>query len=351
MNRRWLRWVPAVAAPAVIAGALVSPTLAGAAVDLPDKSPEQVLSLVAQSSADQLSGTIEQSSALGLPELPTTGPSANDDVTSALELLTGSHSARVYLDGPVNARVQVMDTLGERDMVRQGSDVWLYSSRDNATVHLTLPADATDPGAHGPGEVRTPQGLAHRLLAALDSTTKVTVGEDTEVAGRTAYDLIMTPLSSATLVGSVSITVDSETGLPLSVSIAARGQAEPAFELAFTSLTLGPPNADLFDFAPPAGSSVKEVTPPHHGALKAPPADGKPQPRVIGTGWDTVVEVPATAVPTELLTSPLLTGATQSVAGGRLISTALVTVFLTDDGRVLAGSVPPDRLQAAAESR
>ena len=171
MNRRWLRWMPAVAVPAVIAGALVSPTLAGAAVDLPDKTPEQVLALAAQSSADQLSGTIEQSSSLGLPELPTTGPSANDDVTAALELLTGSHSARVYLDGPGNARVQVMDTLGERDIVRRAATCGCTAP--TTTPPSTSPCQRTPPSRGGPSEVPTPQGLAHRLLSALDSTTKV----------------------------------------------------------------------------------------------------------------------------------------------------------------------------------
>ena len=345
--------MPAVLAPAVIAGALVSPALAGAAVDLPDKTPEQVLALVAENSVHQLSGTLEQTSELGLPELPTRGPSSNADVTAALELLTGTHTARVYLDGPSNARVQVMDALAERDIVRGGADVWLYSSRENSAVHATLPAKQGSESA--PSTVPTPGELADRLLAGLDASTDVSVGADTEVAGRTAYDLLLKPRSSTTLVGSVSIAVDSETGLPLSVSVSARGQSDPAFELAFTELSLERPSADLFTFTPPPGATVKELSPGEHGTSKAPQipgADGQSaQPRVIGTGWDTVVELPASAIPVELLSSPLLAQATRSVAGGRLLTTALVNVLLTDDGRVLAGSVPPDRLQAAAESR
>ena len=343
--------MPAVIAPAVIAGALVSPTLAGAAVDLPEKTPEQVLALVAQSSVHQLSGTLEQTSELGLPELPTRGPGSNADVTAALDLLTGTHTARVFLDGPSNARVQVMDALAERDVVRNGADVWLYSSTENSAVHVTLPRK---PGTESaPSTVPTPRELADRLLAGLDASTVVKVGADTEVASRTAYRLILEPRVSTTLVGSVSIAVDSETGLPLSVSVAARGQSEPAFELAFTSLSLDRPSADLFTFTPPPGATVKELSPSEHGTSNAPqiPDSQSSQPSVIGTGWDAVVEVPASAIPAELLSSPLLAQATRSFAGGRLLTTALVNVLLTNDGRVFAGSVPPDRLQAAAEGR
>ena len=71
MTRAGLRWLPAAVVPAVIAvGALAVPLQAGASVDLPEKSPQDVLALAADSSVDHLSGTIEQASRLGLPELP-----------------------------------------------------------------------------------------------------------------------------------------------------------------------------------------------------------------------------------------------------------------------------------------
>ena len=47
----------------------------------------------------------------------------------------------------------------------------------------------------------------------------------------------------------------------------------------------------------------------------------------------------------------LLAQAAVPVAGGRLLSTALLNVLILDDGRVFAGSVPLERLQAAAAAR
>jgi outer membrane lipoprotein-sorting protein len=367
--RNFTKWLPAIVVPAVIAvGALTVPLTAGAAVDLPDKTPEQVLALVGTSNVNALSGTIEQTSALGLPELPTTGPSAtaNAGAASALELLTGSHTARVYLNGPDNVRVQVLDNLAERDLVRGGSDVWLYNSKDNSAVHMALPAkdaaakDWAGKDAAAPGEQATPEQLAAKFLAAVDSSTTVSVGTTGRVAGRSVYDLVLTPKTTGTLVGTVSISVDSQTGLPLAVEVTARGQEKPAFRLAFTELTLGAPDASLFTFSPPAGASVTEQALPDPATLGRKDAAGTHALAhtdakkflagvgVDGSGWDAVVELPAGSVPAELSSSPLLGRLTTAVTGGRVISTALVSVLLTDDGRVFVGAVPTERLQAAA---
>ncbi|MDQ1608766.1 MAG: hypothetical protein QOE16_1498 [Microbacteriaceae bacterium] len=355
MTRVWLRWLPAVAVPAVIAaGVLVAPLAAGAAVDLPAKTPEQVLAMVAQSPVRAFSGTLEQTSQLGLPEVPSIGPSSSTDAAaSALELLTGSHTARVYVDAPTNARIQVMDSLAERDVIRHGSDVWLYDSSDRTATHLTLPArasqsDGTTGDAATPGEMQTPAQLAKRLLTSVEPSTRVTVGDDTSVAGRTAYDLVLTPRSSVTLVGSVSIAVDSKTGLPLSVEVRARGQQDPAFRIAFSELSLEKPSADLFTFSPPPGATVKQQSLPKHDPTATPEKSARPKPAVSGSGWETVVGVPASIVPSGILSSPLLMGAATSVADGRLLHTSLVNVLLTNDGRLFAGAVPVDRLQAAA---
>ncbi|MEO6309930.1 MAG: sigma-E factor regulatory protein RseB domain-containing protein, partial [Leifsonia sp.] len=256
MTSKWLRWLPALVVPAVIGtGIVIVPLMANAAVSLPDKTPAQVLELVGQSSVTALFGTVEQSSELGLPELPhgmssaRSGPDAQ--AASLLELLSGSHTARIYLDGPTQARVQILDQLAERDAIRKGSDVWLYDSAKQTATHVTLPAGHT--ASPTPGEVQTPAEVAQKLLAAVDPSTTVSVGAPVSVAGRTAYDLVLTPNSSKTLVGSVSIAVDSATGLPLKVDVLARGQNQPAFEIAFTELTLEAPAAELFNFTPPPG--------------------------------------------------------------------------------------------------
>ena len=348
MKHRWVRWLPAAVVPvAIAAGAIIAPLAAGAA-DLPSKTPAEVLRLVAASETRSFSGTVEQTSHLGLPSLPsvTSGPGSTNDRSAAttLELLTGDHTAKVYVDGPTRVRVQVLDQLAERDAVRNGTDVWLYSSKGEQATHATLPARAQE--STPDATATTPSALAQRFLAAVDPSTSVTLGADTNVAGRDAYDLVLTPRADSTLVGSVSIAVDGTTGLPLRVRIDARGQSTPAFEAGFSSFDPSTPAASVFAFTPPAGAKVTEQSLPS-GEHKH-EASAHQKPVVSGTGWDAIVSLPAGSVPSGLTSSPLYRELTTAVTGGRAFSTSLVSVLLTDDGRVYAGAVPVQALQAAA---
>ncbi|MDQ0823001.1 outer membrane lipoprotein-sorting protein [Arthrobacter sp. V4I6] len=372
MTRKWLRWVPAVAVPAVIAGGVLVGSMPASAGDpLPAKTAQEVLAMIAQHQEKSLSGTLEQTSELGLPQLPKAGPDAGPPDTAWLELLSGPHTARVYLDGPENARIQVMDRMAERNAVKRGNELWFYNSRDNTAAHAQLPA-GTERQRTGPGSVRTPAELADTLLAKLDETSDVTVGADVRVAGRAAYNLVLTPRSTVTLMGSIAISVDGESGLPLGVELKARGQAEPAFRVAFTSLSLDAPDASVFEFSPPPGATVEEIPVPERRLEGSVPPSSKrhsPQgehPSVTGTGWESVIELPSGAgLPDATSAAPpstdrglpggsgagasaLLEQAAVAVPGGKLLSTALVNVLILDDGRSFAGSVPLERLQSAA---
>lgn len=385
-----LKWLPAIVVPAVIiAGVIAVPLQAGAAVDLPDKTPEQILLMVNDSTVKSFSGSVEQSSDIGLPSLNLStgmsdsmtksmsdaapkgmselvpGAASTGAVTAALELLTGTHKARVYVDGPSNARVQILDRMAERDFIVNGTDAWSYNSRTNKASHAAIPADLTSTlkdkaaalKALAPTDLSTPAQVAERFLADVDPSTTVSVGKDGSVAGRTAYELVLTPKVSDTLVKSVTISVDSETGLPLRVTVAAAGQEAPAFDMAFTSIDLTAPSADRFAFTPPSGATVTEVPVPTAADIEKMKSESGQRsfmgdvPVVTGTGWNSVAQISAASVPAELSASPLFTQLTTEVAGGRALTTSLVTVFLATDGRVFVGAVPLERLQAAAAAQ
>jgi outer membrane lipoprotein-sorting protein len=366
MSKAVLRWTPAVVAIVVVAGVAVAvPAAANASVSLPTKTPAQVLELVASSKVTALSGTVDETSDLGLPSLPTgaSGSSGASSGTAAdLALLTGNNSLRVYVDGPGKVRVQDLESLAERDVIRNGNDVWVYDSQKNAVSHGTLGTADHRPALHGapttttdPAEL-TPDGLATKLLADLKPSSDVSVAPDAvRVAGRAAYDLILTPRVTDTLLGSIHIAVDAQTGLPLRVQVDARGQATPAVSIGFTSLDLSTPAASLFNFTPPAGAKVTELKRPDTNRSdtkpKAPHSDAaKPANSVTGTGWDAVVSVSAHGALADLAKSSEFAELTTAVPGGRVLHTSLVNVLFTSDGRIVAGSVSVARLQAVASA-
>ncbi|MFB9716861.1 DUF2092 domain-containing protein [Arthrobacter methylotrophus] len=358
MTRVWLRWLPAAMVPlALAAAALAGSYQAGAATSLPNKTAEEVIAMIARSDVRALSGTLQQNSDLGLPQFPSTGPVATQGPASVIELLSGSHTARVYMDGPAKARFQVMDMLAERDLVRNGTNLWLYNSADNSAAHMTLPVEPKPgPALHSPATpgVTTPDVVAQHFLAAVGPSTEVTVGEGTTVAGRTAYQLVIKPRSTGTLVESVTIAVDSASGLPLGVDVRARGQAAAAFSIAFTDVSLSTPDAGLFSFTPPRGAAVEEKATPQMRAFPDKTGQGPQtkaatgQPSITGSGWDAVVALPAGTMPTDVRAAPMTAQLSQAVPGGRALTTSLVSVLMLDDGRIFAGMVPLERLQAAA---
>jgi outer membrane lipoprotein-sorting protein len=348
-------WLPAVIAPVVVAGAVAAPVIANAA-DTPiagdHPSAAQVIASIAQSKDARYSGRLTQTSALGLPELPagSGGSSLEGDASDTLDLLTQSHTARIYVGGADEQRVQVLRQLAEQDVVRKGSDVWTWDSSERTATHVTLPEDA----GHAADGTTTPADVAERAIAAITPTTTVSKPTEVRVAGHDAWQITLTPKSAETLVGTVRLAVDQQTGLPLRATITAKDRSEPAVQVGFTSLDYGAPAARLFDFTPPAGATVhtKDLSGAtgRHGARDHAGRSGS-EPTLTGSGWSTVAELPAGTVDRSSLGadgSGLLDQLTRPVDGGRAVQTALVSVYLTDDGRVLAGAVPVDALVRAA---
>lgn len=408
--------VPAIGVPLAVAAAIVVPMQATAAVDLPDKTPEQLVEFAAASEVDAFSGTIEQRTELGLPDLSAItggagggmdggdadGGDAGDEASAAgfdqlLALATGSWQARVYLDGD-RARLQVLDRLAERNVYVSPDEAWFVDSETATATRLLLPTEDELQGLHDDveatfpeaergddavDELPTPDQMLDAALARLDQTTEVSVGSDGRVAGRDAYELVLEPRTDETLIGELRFAIDGETGAPLSASVTARGADEPAYSIGFSEVSFDAPEASALTFEPGAAIEVAEHTlslptaddlltwkteaEARHAAGDA--AEGAlPEPTVHGEGWASVVELPA---PTEGAeggaaegqgaaggapdASALLDGLaaiTQPVDGGRALSTSLVTVLLTDDGRVFAGAVPVERLvELAAGAR
>lgn len=350
-------WLPAVIAPVVVAGAVAAPMIANASSDPvagTNPSAADVIASIAGSSDAKYSGKLVQTSDLGLPELPTGsgGSSLEGDASDALGLLTSSHTARVYVDGASKQRVQLTQQLAEQDLVRNGTDVWTWDSKERTATHVTLPKDAQAPQSG----TMTPADVAKQAIDAITPSTTVSKPTEVRVAGHDAWQITLTPKSSGTLVGSVRLAVDQQTGLPLRATIAAKGQSDPAVEVGFTSLQYGAPAARLFDFTPPANAKVEtkdlsDATAHDEGAQHR---HGRPgdEPTVTGTGWSAIAELPKGTVDESALGADqagLLDQLTRSVDGGRAVQTSLVSVYLTDDGRVLAGAVPVSALVAAAE--
>jgi outer membrane lipoprotein-sorting protein len=375
-----LRWaVPAVTAVALVGGgSAIGGIHAVAGAGLPARSAAQLLVDVQQARLDGLSGTVVQKSDLGLPSLPGIGGTSSVASSDLTSLISGTHTMRIWVAGPDKARMALLGTLGESDVIDNGSDLWVWASQDRTAKHYVLPVGGkprTTAGAPGSATLPTsPQAAADQALAAISPSTQVTTSGTATVAGRSAYELVLKPKERTSLVAQVRIAIDGRAHVPLRVQVFAKSAADPVFEVGFSSVDFARPDAAQFTFNPPPGTTVTDEKTPAAGkkatgaktSTVAPRAKSADQPRVIGQGWGVVVIV---KMPTPT-SSPSSAGATTDktltqlmryvtllpkVSGrwgsGHLMAGTVFSALLTDDGRLVVGAVTPKGLYAALAAK
>lgn len=408
-------WAVPVGVAVAVAAAFAAPPLLASAGDenLPDVTVAELLTRVAEAEPTPVTGTVVYTARLGLPELPVSEATGADP----LALLGGSSTLRVWSDGAERSRVSLLGTASEYSVVHDGPEAWTYSSVDDEVVHYTLDdegraryAEAAEAAREGArpevaGSLPTPEELARTVLTRAEEHSTVSLDAPTTVAGRAAYQVVVTPRSTGTLVARVVVAVDAGTSAPLRVQVWSTQDPDvPALEVGFTDVAFSAPDAGVLDFSAPAGAEQREVvvpTPP--GAADAervaqeklseldltevpdPAAALPPGVTVTGEGWDAVTQVvdvdvaallagdaPAADVQERILgseraqdligefrgdgehgdldldVSVLYEQLTTEVPEGRLLSSTLLSVLVTTDGRLLVGAVPAETLRDLA---
>lgn len=373
---RHARWAVPATAVVVTAGVIAGLRIpaAQASPSLPARTPAQLLAaLGTDAKLPPLTGTVVESTSLGLPQLPTAG-----SPTSIASLVTGSHTVNVYYQDASHFRLSVPTTDAETDIIADGSKAWLWNSTANSVTEFLVPAGRHAAPKMPPEPALTPQQAASQVLKAVGKTTLVSVESNVLVAGDPAYQLVLAPKDHRSLVGKVKIAVDAKYGMPLRVEVFARHSKSPAFQVGYTVLQFTAPAPGNFTFTPPPGASVKVV---HLGTgTKRKPVPGQPKQAsgfgTYGTGWLAVAEFPQKDLTQGLGTGPAVSGpvssgssgpasvmggdsqqvlnaligsakpATGAWGSGTLLTTSLFSVLMTN-GEVYVGAVEPSVLEAA----
>ena len=285
---------------------------------------------------------------------------------------------RVWYAGPDKARVALLGTLGETDVIRNGRDVWIWNSRANTATHRTLPAGAgrrTPQRAARPGCRRRPQEAADLALAAIDPTTEVTT--DRRGRGRRARRVRAGARAARHgVAGRPGPARDRRRASTCRCGsqVFAEGADDPAFEVGVHAGQLRPPGRRRSSRStrrrarrsrrPDAErpTSDRDATPARH-RRKAPDAKPAGRRRRADGGrraagprcwWPSCRTRPAGSAEQARPGRPACSARCPKVSGawgsGRLLAGKLFSVLLTDDGRVLgrrgharSGSTRPRR--------
>ncbi|MGW4486963.1 LolA family protein [Amycolatopsis sp. NPDC004368] len=356
----------AVVGTALGVGGLVvvaMPASAGDAPKLPAISAEDLVQSVMTADPGPFDGTVSVSNDLGLPAMGAVGGAVPG--MSALNI----DSAHVFSDGTGKAKISLTNGASQETIVRDGTAVWDYHSGNNSVTKTTIPADVATKHAPDAGEMTDPATATKELLAKVRENSTVSVDGTANVADRPAYELVFTPKpTERTLLREIRVAVDSQTRMPLRLSVLSNGTTAPALQVAFEDVKFAPQPADLFTFTPPQGAKVTEKTAKVEDETKAKAKadEAKQDVKLVGDGWDTVItgKVPADALagkkpagapgasegrgadPQQLL-SRFAKRVNGTWGSGYLVTTKVGGAVLTDDGRFAAGAVPEQVLYEA----
>jgi outer membrane lipoprotein-sorting protein len=305
-------------------------------------------------------------------------------------LLSGA-SGRLWASNDGRVRLELQSEHADVEVLSDGKTLTVYDATSNTVYKLTLPQSVAHPT---PNSGIPTIATIEKTLSQLGADANISGATPSNVAGREAYTVQVSPKHDGGLLGSVQLAWDANNGVPLRVAVYAAGNASPVLELKATEVSFGKVDASAFSVSPPANAKVVDLTSPlrqsdkGHGSqtpvsgasavqkelafpLAAPATlDGLPRQEVRlasvnsskaalvlygkGLGGIAVVEQRANQsggksagnAPAGSLPSVSIDGTT-----GHELATALGTVLTFDRAGVsytVIGSVPPAAAEAAA---
>jgi outer membrane lipoprotein-sorting protein len=292
-------------------------------------------------------------------------------------LMSGA-SGRLWMRDDGRGRLELQSNAGDVQIVWKRGEATVYDASSNTVYRIELPA--------GQRQARnTPPSVAGigAFLAQLTKHVNVSPAQPSNVGGRTAYTVQLSPKEAGGLLASVRLAWDATHGVPLRAAVYARGGTKPVLELRATSIKYGSVPLSTVAIAPPAGARVVDLAAPSGGQRGKSEARQTKLPfqvvapdslaglkhsatRVVGHGQHrgvlivygeglgaiTVLEREVGSGSAAAQLKALPTVPLDGVEGHEL-ATPLATVLTWDRGGVtyvLAGSVKPSVAESAARS-
>jgi outer membrane lipoprotein-sorting protein len=190
-------------------------------------------------------------------------------------LLQGA-SGRLWWTAGGRFRLELQSGDGDAQIVVDQHSWWVSDPVQNVVFKGTMGSS----GASGAGSEGSSHGLPtiasiQSELARLMQRFDITGPTATDVGGRPAYSVTVSPKTSAGLLGSIQLAWDATRGVPLQFNVYARGSATPVLGLQATSVSYGAIPSSVFDITPPAGAHIVNVGSSERQATGAPTRHGR----------------------------------------------------------------------------
>ena len=174
-------------------------------------------------------------------------------------LLSGA-SGRLWIAKDGRVRLELQSEKGDTQIIYDGKTLTAYDASTNTLYRYSSPqqspaAPGDSAGAHeAPSVAKIEEAISH-----LSTHANVSGATPTDVAGRPAYTVRISPKQGGSLVGGAELSFDAEYGVPLRAAIYSSSTPAPVIELATTEISYGPVEDSVFEFTPPSNAKVQEI--------------------------------------------------------------------------------------------
>jgi outer membrane lipoprotein-sorting protein len=171
-------------------------------------------------------------------------------------LMSGA-GGRLWLTNDGRGRLELQSTAGDVQIVWNATRVTVYDASTNTVYTRDLPRRK----ASRSHESKAAPSIAaiSDFLSKISHRANVSTAQPTNVAGRPAYSVSVSPQHDGGLLGSVRLAWDAAHGVPLRVAIYAQGASKPVLALEATDISYGPVPAANVDVSPPAGAKKSSL--------------------------------------------------------------------------------------------
>jgi hypothetical protein len=267
----------------VAAGVLVLVCLPSVVSRLPTSGSSlpaaQLLARIQASANIGYSGYAESSGNLSLPV-------TTSQISHVSDLLSSRTQLRIWWRSAADWRVDAINLTGEHDTHQGPLGTWTWDYEANtATLILKAP---NEPIRLPESADLVPASLARRLLsqAASDEVRRL---PGARIAGHDATGLRLTPGDTQSSIDHVDVWALPASGLPVSVSVYAKGVSGSVFDTSLQDVATTMPDASVTAFEPPPGARIREQRAPDIVALMDQIADIQPPRELAGLPVDAAI--------------------------------------------------------------
>jgi outer membrane lipoprotein-sorting protein len=293
-------------------------------------------------------------------ELANAGGGQGGGIASS-PLLTGG-SGRLWVSRDGRVRLELQAEKGDTELVYDGHTVTIYDASSN-TVYRYTPskqeggwtgyAPLKKSGGGGADDHEVPSvAKIEEAIANLRKHAGLSGATPTDVGGRAAYTVRVSPAEGGSLIGGAELSFDAANGLPLRAAVYSSTTTAPVIELATEAVSYAPVANSIFSISPPPGATVKELKLPSHSGAAAKHHDGsKPNTSSAGHGITAVGILSEKAsgkdASTEGLPQVKINGITATELRTELGT--ILTFERAGTRYVLAGAVEPSAVETVAK--